>query len=708
MNDHANDRTAIYREFGIIGLITAASLALQAAIPSGLVWLPEYIVALAFIAIGVHRWRRWRTNAGLLFRACALIGVTVTSIVVSELGLDVASSYVDIVGAIVIIAITTHIAQVDAFSLDTITKLLASVSISSLVIWSLVGTTVRHAAGLAYTIGWTLSGSAAYAAFALGVGVLRRSSLGIAAFLGSLGAMAIGETLYYLDAADVARLPERVLLAPYTASYAIAIVLFMPVTSRQILRRRQPRTDPWNARTIQYATGLGVAVVVAVSAAHGDHTDTAIRAALGALATAATIWRIALVARTERSADQIAIRSATFDATTGLPNVASAVSQWAVQPPPQPDQFSFAYAIAVTNLDDIEVSFGTSTRAAVTAVVASRVGAALRSGMILAANPDGKLVAFGHSSPTDAWRNADLLNRAVSMQTSLPEGTFTPVCSIGFASNPANDVSDASRRAMRTALLLASRGEHSAANADAVDNVLVVQDIDTVDQATRAVRTGAISTSISEITSIATGTTTGAWVTSTWSAAGRRFSISDIDHLLVGADSMLAFSQSLAAALQHLPATGPVFIETSPRHLTAPTFVDLITEATRRAGASPDRLAVMLHERAFDTSCEPLALAIEAAAALGVRIGIAHFGEAHLGISRMRGFPISYVSVADGVAARVSQSSARRLISALTGVGDALQFEVLAPLFSHDSRKALKAAKVDHVIMMRAAVAQPS
>jgi len=672
-------------EYTLLATWMASLLAAICVVPTNWVPVPSLVAGVVFVTVVVYRWFRWRGATGFMLSAVAMLITTSGSLVANELGHTTVAAAIDLFGSFAILSATVTILNLD---LRAATRAVATIFPgAALLVWCTgISAGIANGHNLVNAAFNGVYTTMSFTAFALAVlTVWQRREIGLILFVAMLGSLFVGDTMYLVEFAGRAHFSDRVGYTPYVIAYGFASSLFLPTTARHIVPSVRRRNDPWPTRGIVLGAVLAVCfLAITINPTHFA-LDTTVRSLLGCMAAAMTAARLTSMARAERNETRQFAEEASVDAVTGLPTRAAALNEWRRAAALSPGQPLSAIVVVASGLDDIDLHVGPEVRDGIVDVLANRVSALLPEACI-GVQADGKIFALAYGDGFAAGQMALRLQSPASMPVTLTAGTFTPNVSIGYAAGDnANAFDSTLRLAMRAAHHAVNIGGNCVASADALGETIRGSSIETVDRARTAVDTSDCTATTRTLLCANTGTLVGIRTNVTWGSGRVPMSAAQIEHLISDPDRRLStFADMLAASLDAgINACGTdgdwkMFVEATPAQMVHPGAVAVVEEACKRNRFNPSRLTVLLREQALTVQNESLAVAIETLNSLGVEIGVSHFGDGHLGLSRMRGFPITWIELSDSVACRIHTPSNRRFVTAVAAAGSHLGWQVMA------------------------------
>jgi EAL domain-containing protein (putative c-di-GMP-specific phosphodiesterase class I) len=308
---------------------------------------------------------------------------------------------------------------------------------------------------------------------------------------------------------------------------------------------------------------------------------------------------------------------------------------------------------------------------------------------------------------------ADLLAARILAAMAAPvqvaAGRFPLRCSVGYALATGGTNRQRLDVLLRSALRAAHQagaalGGACAVCADDMPGSVRTDQQQLTEQMVAAVGAGRIEVVHRPLTELDGGALVGLTSVAMWlDPAGER-------HMTVGGFPQRARMDLLAQQLLHslefvargrydarLPETVGVTLSVAAVHLADRSLVDVVDEACRRTGLPPSTFTFEIDEADLLPNEESLATGLEALVERGVQLGVSRFGETRgVSLNRLRGFPVSTVSLSEVLTAGIGQSSNRRFVRAVVAAGRELGFTVWAPLPADtpELRRALAAAGV--------------
>jgi predicted signal transduction protein with EAL and GGDEF domain len=301
---------------------------------------------------------------------------------------------------------------------------------------------------------------------------------------------------------------------------------------------------------------------------------------------------------------------------------------------------------------------------------------------------------------------------AMAVPVQVATGRFPLRCSVGYALAPGGVNRQRLDALLRSALRAAhqagaSLGGACAVCADDMPGSLRSDQQHVIEEMIAAVGAGRVDVEHRSLTELDSGALVGLTSVAMWlDGRGGRHMIAEGSPQRVGMDLL---AQQLLHSLDfvargrrdgRLPSSIGVTMSVAAVHLADPSLADVVAEACRRTGLHPGALTFEIDEADLLPNEESLSDGLEALSERGVRLGVCRFGETRgLSLNRLRGFPVSTVSLSELLTARIGQPSNRRFVRAVVAAGRELGFTVWAPLPADtpELRRALSAAGVHWV-----------
>ena len=649
--------------------------------------VPSLVAGAGFVAIGFHRWRRTRLFAVMVKLAAALLLASIAAAVSSIAGLDNLALVSDVIGNMVILAFVCIANRLPVTDRWFVWRTAMILTVSAFVVWIAECEPALHEGHTVLAVGLEgLYMALSLTTFVVAVLAVRSRSRGsMVVALMALGVL-IGDVMYAGVFAGDWSINDRWMLLPFAAGYAAAAALFMPAMTRRLMLVQPSPIDGWRIRGAMIGVLTAGALVLTTVVPASTTLDVWMRCTLGVLVAFAAAFRMTEMARTETSKHRAISKHVAVDRSTGMPTALMAVEKWDIN---HEGQNTVVLAVIWDELDDLEMLFGSDVRDRLVDVTARRVLQSLIIDHVadVGVRTDGKIVAMVDAESLSAWAIADRVQHAVSAVISLHEGTFAPKTSIGFSSGtcPARSLA---REAIRTSHHAARIGGRCVVSAEALGESLLRKDIQRIDAANMAAEGDSCEASTTAIVNPESGMVVGLRSHTIWTAEGYQFTTSEMERLVTAPSQVLrcfsqAFAESASAYASRrnsgaVPLNTLLFFDVSTLQLVHAASQRVVEEGCKRWSIRPDRIVLMINERDLVVNSEELAEAIERFVDLGVRIGVSQFGDSNLGLSRMRGFPISFVSIADDIAMRLGNAHHSKLVQAASAAGRVLGFDIVA------------------------------
>jgi diguanylate cyclase (GGDEF)-like protein/PAS domain S-box-containing protein len=122
-----------------------------------------------------------------------------------------------------------------------------------------------------------------------------------------------------------------------------------------------------------------------------------------------------------------------------------------------------------------------------------------------------------------------------------------------------------------------------------------------------------------------------------------------------------------------------VSVNVSGRQVAEPGFVEVVAEALRKSGVSPDRLVLEFTENVLIEDSAQSAATLSQLKGLGVRLAIDDFGTGFSSLGYLRRFPIDVLKIDGSFIASLSDGQEQRaVVNAILRLGETLHLETVA------------------------------
>ena len=197
---------------------------------------------------------------------------------------------------------------------------------------------------------------------------------------------------------------------------------------------------------------------------------------------------------------------------------------------------------------------------------------------------------------------------------------------------------------------------------------------------------GGLEVHLQPVVDVATGAVRAFEALSRWTDA-ELGAVSPVEFVAVAESSGLVVPlgrQVMADALSALVATGglqrgmSVAVNASPVELRREGFVASVTAALAAHGVPADLLVVEVTEAVFVSADDPAVAALDELAALGVRVAVDDFGTGYSSLSYLTRLPVHELKIDRSLTSRLHEGPTHAVVTALVGMADALDLEVVA------------------------------
>ncbi|MEQ1700917.1 MAG: EAL domain-containing protein [Ilumatobacteraceae bacterium] len=500
----------------------------------------------------------------------------------------------------------------------------------------------------------------------------------------------IGEVMYAGELGQWWALSDRAKTVPYAVAWGLMALIFAPTFTKSLMGVRRASVARWVYRRRSFVVVVVVAVSVAVVVPSPEsHWSLLVRWGLTLTVVVAAVLALTGAGVSEQRVNEQRIGAVLTDEVTGLPTFAAATARCSEET----EGPVAALMVLHQNLDDLDLIYGTAVRDKVVSITANRARTVLAGAAHhLGVRADGRVLVLLPGERSNVTRMADLVLRAVSAPVTPSEGTFQPRVVVAYAdASSSGDLDDLVRRAMRAGHQALRIGALNCLIAESdVGETLALRDLATIEAATTAIDTASYRLQLRFVVGQSAGAAVhGLHTVASWTHGDVQFDMADVERLVMAADTQArALQHTIAAAADEcsrqvragrLPGDSVIYVDASPLQLTHELTLPALRETSRRTAIPLDRFVLLVKERDLSVGDESLATAMETMVAAGPRIGISHFGEGSLSLGRLRGYPVSYVVIADTIAAQSHRESQRKLINAIAAAGDHLGFRVITP-----------------------------
>ena len=518
--------------------------------------------------------------------------------------------------------------------------------------------------------------------------------LATSAILASL----IGDVLWALHEAEIITVPLSIRNAPYVlALFAAAATLVHPGIRHLTAQGQYRATRPLAGRFIVVISGLVVPIAVFALTDAQDTRDRIVRTISVLVLAGVVLLRVIMAVRANAELQAKLIRSAQTDALTGLPNRSLMIEHvdTALRTAWRDSRQPTVLFVDVDRFKNINDSLGHAAGDDVLVAVASRLRMILPTRCVVGRIAGDEFVVLDPqtSGPSEAMVLADRVLESFHEPLSLRQGDVFVSASIGVSTyrpSVTNSADDLLRHADTAMYRAKESGRNCVAIFDESMLASVTQRLAVETALYRALERRELRLVHQPIIDVGLGEVVGFEALMRWDREdGSTISPAEFIPIAEETGTIVPIGAwALLEALTHLsewiasgvcPRDATMAVNVSPRQLSDPNFVNVVSEALTRAHVPAKQLWLEVTEGVMIAQPDQALTALTKLCDLGVRVAIDDFGTGYSSLSLLQKFPIHRLKIdrtfINGVA---DNNDARALVRTIIAMCESMNLDMVA------------------------------
>ncbi|MFM7664876.1 MAG: putative bifunctional diguanylate cyclase/phosphodiesterase, partial [Actinomycetota bacterium] len=518
--------------------------------------------------------------------------------------------------------------------------------------------------------------------------------LATAAVISSL----LGDMLWALSDAERLDVPLAVRNSPYVlALFAAAGTLLHPGVRNLTAQGAYRATRPIAGRLVLVTAGLAVPITVFVGIDAVDTRDRIVRGGSLIVLSIAVLARVIIAVRSNATLQARLITSAQTDALTGLPNRSLMLEHvdTALRTAWRDSRQPTVLFIDVDRFKNINDSLGHSAGDDVLVAVAERLRMVLPSHCVVGRISGDEFVVLDPQSkgPSEAMVLADRVLESFHEPLALRQGDVFVSASIGVSTyrpSVTNNADDLLRHADTAMYRAKESGRNCVAIFDESMLASVTQRLAVETALYRALERRELRLVHQPIIDVSLGEVVGFEALMRWDREDGS-TVSPAEFIPIAEETGIIVpigSWALLEALTHLsewiaagvsPRDATMAVNVSPRQLSDPNFVNVVSEALTRAHIPARQLWLEVTESVMIAQPDQALSTLTKLGDLGVRVAIDDFGTGYSSLSLLQKFPIHRLKIdrsfINGVA---DNDDARSLVRTIIAMCESMNLDMVA------------------------------
>ncbi|MFM8715128.1 MAG: putative bifunctional diguanylate cyclase/phosphodiesterase [Actinomycetota bacterium] len=518
--------------------------------------------------------------------------------------------------------------------------------------------------------------------------------LATAAVISSL----LGDMLWALSDAERLDVPLAVRNSPYVlALFAAAGTLLHPGVRNLTAQGAYRATRPIAGRLVLVTAGLAVPITVFVAIDAVDTRDRIVRGGSLIVLSIAVLARVIIAVRSNAMLQARLITSAQTDALTGLPNRSLMLEHvdTALRTAWRDSRQPTVLFIDVDRFKNINDSLGHSAGDDVLVAVAERLRMVLPSHCVVGRISGDEFVVLDPQSkgPSEAMVLADRVLESFHEPLALRQGDVFVSASIGVSTyrpSVTNNADDLLRHADTAMYRAKESGRNCVAIFDESMLASVTQRLAVETALYRALERRELRLVHQPIIDVSLGEVVGFEALMRWDREDGS-TVSPAEFIPIAEETGIIVpigSWALLEALTHLsewiaagvsPRDATMAVNVSPRQLSDPNFVNVVSEALTRAHIPARQLWLEVTESVMIAQPDQALSTLTKLGDLGVRVAIDDFGTGYSSLSLLQKFPIHRLKIdrsfINGVA---DNDDARSLVRTIIAMCESMNLDMVA------------------------------
>ena len=507
-----------------------------------------------------------------------------------------------------------------------------------------------------------------------------------------------GDLLWALHEAGSADISPNIRNAPYVlALFAAAATLLHPEANRLTTQGAHRAARPVAGRLIGVVAGLVVPIAVFALTDSTDTPDRVVRAASVIVLCALVLVRVVTAVRANSALQARLVRSAQTDALTGLPNRSLMLEHvdTALRTAWRDGRQPTVLFIDVDRFKNINDSLGHSAGDDVLVSVAERLRVVLPAHCVVGRIAGDEFVVLDPltKGPPEAMVLADRVLESFHEPLSLRQGDVFVSASIGvsvYRPSVTNSADDLLRHADTAMYRAKESGRNCVAIFDESMLASVTQRLAVETALYRALERRELRLVHQPIIDVPLGEVVGFEALMRWDREDGT-TVSPAEFIPIAEETGIIVpigAWALLEALTHLsewiaagvcPRDATMAVNVSPRQLSDPNFVNVVSEALTRAHIPAKQLWLEVTEGVMIAQPDQALAALTKLGDLGVRVAIDDFGTGYSSLSLLQRFPIHRLKIdrsfVHGVA---DDADARSLVRTIIAMCESMNLDIVA------------------------------
>jgi diguanylate cyclase (GGDEF)-like protein len=506
------------------------------------------------------------------------------------------------------------------------------------------------------------------------------------------------DVLWMLHDADVLSTSLSLRNSPYVVALLFAAATLLHPDARNLTTQGAYRSArPIAGRIVVTITGLVAPLVVFAMTDAQDTLDRVVRTASLLILAGSVLVRITLAVRSNAALQERLIVSAQTDALTSLPNRSLMLEhvETALKTAWRDGRQPAVLFIDVDRFKNINDSLGHSAGDDVLVAVAGRLRVVLPSRCIVGRIAGDEFVVLDplSSGPPDAMVLADQVLESFHEPLALRQGDVFVSASIGVSTyrpSVTNSADDLLRHADTAMYRAKESGRNCVAIFDESMLASVTQRLSIETALYRALERRELRLVHQPIIDVSLGDVVGFEALMRWDREdGSVVSPAEFIPIAEETGTIVPIGAwALLEALTHLsewiaagvcPRDSTMAVNVSPRQLSDPNFVNVVSEALMRAHIPGRQLWLEVTEGVMIAQPDQALVALRSLGELGVRVAIDDFGTGYSSLSLLQKFPIHRLKIdrsfVQGVA---DDEDARALVRTIVAMCESMHLDMVA------------------------------
>ena len=508
----------------------------------------------------------------------------------------------------------------------------------------------------------------------------------------------IGDLLWAVSDARLTDISQSVLNAPYVlALFAAAATLLHPEIRFLTAQGAYRSTRPLAGRLVVVISGLVAPIFIFALTDAQDTRDRVVRTVSVLVLSAVVLVRVVLAVRANAMLQAKLVASAQTDALTGLPNRSLMLQHvdTALRTAWRDGRQPTVLFIDVDRFKNINDSLGHAAGDDVLIAVAERLRVVLPTRCVVGRIAGDEFVVLDpHTAgPSEAMVLADRVLESFHEPLALRQGDVFVSASIGVSTyrpSVTNSADDLLRHADTAMYRAKESGRNCVAIFDESMLESVTQRLAVETALYRALERRELRLVHQPIIDIGLGEVVGFEALMRWDREdGSTISPAEFIPIAEETGTIVPIgSWALLEALTHLsewiasgvcPRDATMAVNVSPRQLSDPNFVNVVSEALTRAHIPAKQLWLEVTEGVMISQPDQALVALTKLCELGVRVAIDDFGTGYSSLSLLQKFPIQRLKIdrtfINGVA---DNDDARALVRTIIAMCESMGLDMVA------------------------------